>query len=67
MPNGRLLEEDVPFKNMSGEAKKIYMENYTPTLTYEENLWVAMKALVEPGDLESLNINGPAAGGATLN
>ncbi|WP_162794652.1 RHS repeat-associated core domain-containing protein [Nonomuraea lactucae] len=64
MPNGRPVEKDVPFYRMSAEAQRIYMQSYSPTLTYDENLWVAYAAMVEAGDMRKYAGTAPAAGDA---
>ncbi|MFG1824478.1 DNRLRE domain-containing protein [Microbispora bryophytorum] len=56
MPTGQAVEEGVPFYQMSARAQELYMMGYSPRLTHDENLTLAVDAMVEAGDYSGFEI-----------
>ncbi|MBX6166889.1 MAG: DNRLRE domain-containing protein [Thermobispora bispora] len=56
MPTGQAVEEGVPFYQMSARAQELYMMGYSPLLTHDENLALAVDSMVEAGDMKGLEV-----------
>ncbi|MGW5264392.1 DNRLRE domain-containing protein [Microbispora sp. NPDC004025] len=56
MPTGQAVEEGVPFYQMSARAQELYMIGYSPKLTHQENLTLAVDSMVEAGDMQGLEV-----------
>ncbi|GII62115.1 hypothetical protein Skr01_22000 [Sphaerisporangium krabiense] len=65
MPNGRPVEDNVPFWDMSPEAQELYMQRYQPTLTPDEHFALAVDSMVAADDeegFEALYLGLPSGG-----
>ncbi len=55
MNNGRPIEEGVPYWKMSEEARNLYLQNYNPMMTKQENQDLAVWAMMQTKDIKGLD------------